>query len=140
MNNVNVVFVADSDQSARTGLVRLLRVAGYDIREFTSVEDLLVALRFDMPGCVVLEVRMLRLSDKELQAELSACSAHVPIIIVSADDDPESRRIALKMGATGYFRKPIDGTALLDAIEWALQSSDSLESNQNDDNTIVSQS
>jgi FixJ family two-component response regulator len=27
------------------------------------------------------------------------------------------------MGAVGFFRKPVDGAALLDAIAWALRSS-----------------
>ena len=38
------------------------------------------------------------------------------------DDDPETRRKTEEMNAAGFFRKPVDGTALLDAIDWALQS------------------
>ena len=116
--------------------MRLLRTAGYDIREFASVEELLDALRSEVPRCVVLEVRMPRLADKELQEELSACGVHVPIIIVSVDDDLECRRIALKMSAVGYFRKPVDGIALLDAIDWALQTSTSHEASQTDDKSL----
>jgi FixJ family two-component response regulator len=47
---------------------------------------------------------------------------HLPIIVVTADDDPVPRLKAQKMGAVGFFRKPVDGRALLDAINWALRS------------------
>ena len=62
------------------------------------------------------------LSGEELQAELKALGVHLPIIVVTADDDLETRNRAQKMGAAGFFRKPVDGTALLDAIAWALRS------------------
>jgi len=38
------------------------------------------------------------------------------------DDDPETRLKAQMMNAAGFFRKPVDGTALFDAIEWATRS------------------
>ena len=57
-----------------------------------------------------------------MQAELKARGLDLPIIVVTADDDPETRRKARRMKAAGFFRKPVDGTALLDAIEWALRS------------------
>jgi len=44
------------------------------------------------------------------------------IIIVRASDDQTTRRIAQGMKAVGFFSKPVDGTALLNAIEWALRS------------------
>ena len=133
MTNVHGVFVADDDLSARKGLVRLLRTAGYHVREFSSATELLDALRSEVPECVVLEVRMLWQSNLEQQTEFSVCAAQVPIIIVSVDDDPQSRRIALKTSAVEYFSKPVDGTALLDAINWALQSGASYEASQTDD-------
>jgi len=59
---------------------------------------------------------------KELQVELKVRGVHLPIVVVTADDDPETRRKAQEMKAAGFFRKPVDGAALLNAIEWAVQS------------------
>ena len=67
------------------------------------------------------------LSTEEKQAEFKSCGARLPIIVVSAHDDTETRQKAKKIGAVGFFRKPVDGTALLDAIDWALRSSSSNE-------------
>ena len=60
------------------------------------------------------------LSGEELCAELEARGIRLPTIVVTADDDPKTRRKAQEMGAAGFFRKPVDGAALLDAIGWVM--------------------
>ena len=93
------------------------------MREFASANEFLDALENDVSECVlVLDARIPGLSGEELQAELEARDVDLPILVVTADDDPETRRKAQKMKAAGFFRKPVDGTALLDAIDWALRS------------------
>ena len=125
MTRPNLVYVVDDDPSARKGLARLLRVSGYDVREFATANEFLEAFCSEESGCLVLDLRMPGLSGDELQKELKACGVQIPIIVVSAQDDPVSRRTAMEMNAVGFFRKPVDGMALLDAIHWALQSSTS---------------
>ena len=115
------VFVVDDDLSARRGLARLLRTAGHDVREYASANEFLNALGSGTCNCLVLDARMPGLSGEELQAELKTRGVHLPIIVVTEDEDPETRNKAQKMGAAGFFRKPVDGTALLDAIAWALR-------------------
>lgn len=123
MTNVTSVFIVDDDLSARKGLARLIRTASYDVRDFASADDFLDDLGSEVRGCVVLDARMPGLSGEGLQAELEARGAHLPIIVVTGDDDPETKRKAKKMNAVGFFRKPVDGPALLDAIDWALRAS-----------------
>jgi FixJ family two-component response regulator len=116
------VYVVDDDPSARQGLSLLLRTAGYDVSVFTSANEFVDALCDEASGCLVLDARMPGMSGEKLQAELKARGLHLPIIVVTGDDDPKSRQKALEMNAAGFFRKPVDGTALFDAIEWALRS------------------
>ena len=116
------VFVVDDDSSARNGISRLLRTAGHDVQAFASADDFLSNLDPEVTGCIILDARMPGLSWEELQTELKSRGVRLPIIFVTADDDPETRRKAQKMKATGFFRKPVDGTALLDAIKWAMGS------------------
>ena len=120
------VFVVDDDASARTGLTRLLRTAIDHVQSFSSADEFLEALDTRVSsdssyGCLVLDARMPGLSGEALDRALKARGCHYPIIVVTADDDQATRRRALKMGAVGFFRKPIDGAALIDAVEWALQ-------------------
>ena len=131
MTGSNCVFVVDDDPSARSGLTRLVRTAGYDSRDFASVNDFLDALGSDVSGCVVLDAGMPGLSVEKLQAELEARGAHLPVIVVTTHDDPETRRKAKQMKAVSFFCKPVDGTALLNAIDWAMQSN-SVDGNRED--------
>ena len=116
------MFVIDDDPSARKGLTRLLHTAGHNVRDFECANDFLESLDQDLSGCIVLDARMPGLSGEELQAELKKREIYLPIIVVTGDDDPETRKRAAKMKAVGFFRKPVDGTALLDAVNWALRS------------------
>jgi FixJ family two-component response regulator len=129
MTSENRVFVVDEDPSARKGIARLVRTANYAVRDFASTNDFFLALRSEVPGCVVLDAGMLGNSGGEMQTELKACSARLPIIVITTDDDPETRRKAQRVNAVGFFRKPVDGTALLDAIDWAFRSSNTARNN-----------
>ncbi len=61
-------------------------------------------------------------SEKDIKAELKKHGACLPFIIISADDDSKIKQRAHKMKAAAFFRKPIDGVALIDAIDWTIQS------------------
>ena len=123
MTNVTTVFIVDDDLSARKGLARLIRTASYDVRDFASVDDFLDSLSSDVHGCVVLDAGMSGLRVCKFRRKSRRAGLHLPIIVVTAHDDPETRRKAKKMNAVGFFRKPVDGPALLDAIDWALRAS-----------------
>ena len=123
MNNLNSVFVVDEDLSARRGIARLLYTAGFDVRDLSSANEFREALGHETPGCAVLDTGLLEEVVDELQTKIGTGGCDLPIIVVTAHDDPQSRRQALRLNAIGYFRKPIDGPALLDAIAWAMQKS-----------------
>lgn len=115
------VFVVDDDQSARSGLARLLRTAGYIVHSFSTTGSFLKFIESENRGCILLDARMPGFSTSELKEKLSMYSQQLAIIFVTADDDYETRKKAKELNAVGFFRKPVDGTALLDAIEWALK-------------------
>ena len=116
----NHVFVIDDDSSARKGIARLLRAAGYNVHAFDSASKFLETLDESPSGCILLDIRMPGMSGEELVLELKNRNVNLPIIVVTADDTADTRRKAQEMNAQGFFRKPVDGTALLDAISWAL--------------------
>ena len=120
MSKNQCVFLIDDDPSARNGISRLLRAGGHVVRVFESGDAFLDGLDPDAAGCILLDARMPGISFSDLHAEIQSRGLALPMIFVTADDDPETRSKALALGASGFFRKPVDGTALLDAIEWAL--------------------
>ena len=42
----------------------------------------------------------------------------LPVIAISKTDAPNERKIAQESGASAFFREPLDGETLLDAITW----------------------
>jgi FixJ family two-component response regulator len=116
------VYVIDDEECVRRAMERLLRSAGLKCRAFPCL-DVFLAADFALErACVVSDIRMPGRSAFELPALLRAQHRTIPVIYVTAHDTTEYRDAARQVGATGYFRKPIDDQALLDAIEWALSS------------------
>jgi len=114
------VFIVDDDASARVGLGRLIKTAGYDARLYTDASTFLKEICQIPNACILLDMRMPGLAGISLQAELSSRDISMPVIVVTADENPETRHRAKQAGAVAFFRKPVDGPALLDAIEWAV--------------------
>lgn len=120
MTRADRIYIVDCDTSARNGLTRLLRTAGHDVRDFASAEDFLVQINSGVSGCLVLDAHMPGKTGEELHAELEAMEVKLSIVVVSAGDDDEVRQMARQIKAVAFFRKPVDGAALLDAVKWAL--------------------
>ena len=114
-----MVFVIDDDESVRRALQRLLRSAGFEVKVFSSAEAFLQSGNLDERACAVLDIRMPGLTGFDVQEKLASKGIRIPVITVSAFDDAETRERARKLGAVAFFRKPVDGQALIDAIHWA---------------------
>jgi FixJ family two-component response regulator len=114
------VYIVDDEPTVYTAYARLIRAAKMEPRTFASVEEFIESDFTDENACVVSDVRMPGTSGLELPAILARAGRHLPVIFVTAHDTPETRDIAQQAGAAGYFRKPVDDQALLDAITWAL--------------------
>ena len=116
-----MIYLIDDDESVRKALQRLLRSAGFDVKAFSSAEEFLQSGNLDEKGaCIILDIRMPGLTGFDLQEKLVSNGIRTPVITVSAFDDAATREGARKLGATAFFRKPVDGEALIDAIHWAM--------------------
>jgi FixJ family two-component response regulator len=114
------IYVIDDDASVRKALERLLRAAGLSCRVFASGDEFLKDVQPTATGCVIMDISMPEMNGHELQAELGEKGYRLPVITLSAMDNPQTREQARKLGAVSFFRKPVDDQALLDAIHWAM--------------------
>jgi FixJ family two-component response regulator len=117
-----MVYIVDDDAAIRQALTRLMRSAGLAVEAFASVQALLDRAPFAQQACVVADIRMPGRSGLELPQLLSRQNRHLPVIFITAYDTDEHRQAAHAAGAAAFFRKPVDGEALLDAISWAVES------------------
>lgn len=115
------IFVVDDDPSARRGLKRLIRAAGYEVETFDSAADFLAADPKDKPGCLVLDVMMPDMTGPQLQETLDKMCCGLPIVFLSAHGDVPTTARAMKQGAVDFLTKPVDAEDLIAAIRDSLE-------------------
>lgn len=114
-----VIAVIDDEEQIRRALLRLLRAAGMEARAYASGQEFLAGWRADPPACVVLDLQMPGLNGLETLQCLVQIGAQLPVVIITAHDEPAMRDRCLRAGARAYLCKPLDDRVLLDAIDRA---------------------
>jgi FixJ family two-component response regulator len=117
----SVVFVIDDDPSVREAIRNLIRSVGLRVEPFETAQDFLRSEIQDIPGCLVLDVRLPGLSGLDLQRELAARKVTLPIIFITGHADIPMSVHAMKAGALEFLTKPFRDQDLLDAIQQALE-------------------
>ena len=115
------VYVVDDNPSVRKALSRLFRSINYEVEAFASAKQFLQATPDGHPACVVLDVRMPRMSGLDLQKELAGLDSDLPIVFITGHGDIDMAVQAMKDGAVDFLPKPFDDQDLLDSVERALQ-------------------
>ena len=115
-----MVCIVDDDASLRRSLRNLLRSAGLRVETFESAEVFLESGSQDKTGCLVLDLRMPGMGGLALLRRLVASGSRIPVIILTAHGDEETRQRSLQAGAMAFLEKPVQGTALLEAVRSAL--------------------
>jgi FixJ family two-component response regulator len=114
------VAVVDDDPDIRQALRGLLRSVGLGVELFASVQEFLGTARPDLPGCLILDVRLPGRSGLDLQDELAKANLHLPVIFISGYADVPISVRAVKAGAVEFLTKPVRDQDLLDAIQQAI--------------------
>jgi FixJ family two-component response regulator len=115
-----IVFVVDDDESIRGALESLIRSVGLRVETFASAKEFLQGHRSDVPGCLVLDVRLPGLSGLDLQRKMADANIHTPIVFITGHGDIPMTVRAMKAGAVEFLTKPFRDQDLLDAIQQAL--------------------
>lgn len=117
-----MIHVVDDEAPLRRSLIFLLESAGWTACGYPSAEDFLAA---DPPfpeggGCLVLDIRMPRVSGLELQRRLNAAGSPFPVIFMTGHGDVELAVQAMKAGAVDFLQKPFKDQVFLDTVERAV--------------------
>jgi len=116
-----LIAVVDDESPVRIMLGRLLRLADYRVGEYASGEDFLASLDGPQcPQCAIVDLHMPGLSGFEVQSRMRAAKLKVPVVFITASDDPGLDRSAIALGATGLLRKPFSSDELFEAIASAI--------------------
>jgi len=102
-------------------MTALLSSVGLNVKPFGSIADLLDSSPPDVISCLVLDVRLPRLSGLDFQAELAKANNTIPIILMTGYGDVPMSVKAMKLGAVDFLIKPFRDQDLLDAVTVALE-------------------
>jgi CheY-like chemotaxis protein len=70
---------------------------------------------------ILSDINMPGMTGLEMLPKVKAMRPNVPVIMITAYGDPETKRQAIESGATGLLTKPIDFTLLRQEIDTRLQ-------------------
>ena len=116
-----IVYVVDDEIAVTNALSSLLRSVDLEVVTFASADEFLNAVEFpDIPGCLVLDVRLPGLSGLDLQRRLTELAVDLPVIFMTGFGDIPMAVRAIKAGALEFLTKPFRDEELLAAIRHAL--------------------
>lgn len=117
----SLISVVDDDESVRESLPDLIREFGFAAHAFSSAEDFLASDSVGVTRCLILDIAMPGMNGFDLQQALKDRKLSIPIIFITGQKDGDVRTLALAQGAAGFLFKPFSDTALLEALNAALQ-------------------
>jgi len=117
------LLVADDDRASRETMANCLRGGGYTVDAVDSGQDVLDRVNQGGVDLVLLDVMMPRLSGLETCKLLKAMGSDsfVPVVLVTAKTDTQSRVEGLKIGADDYICKPVEDLELLARVSAMLR-------------------
>lgn len=115
------VFIIDDDDAVRDSIKELVESVGLKAKTFAHAHSFLQAYARDQAGCLVLDVRMARMSGLALQVKLNEMDVELPIVFITGHGDVGMAVEGLKAGAVDFIQKPYHEQNLLDSINNALE-------------------
>jgi len=117
----SIVYVIDDDRLMRGALSTLFRSVELGVKTFSSATEFLQNALPAVPSCLILDIRMPRLSGLDLQAELGRLGINMPVIFITGYGDIPMSVRAMKAGAVDFLTKPFRDQEMVDAVTAALQ-------------------
>jgi FixJ family two-component response regulator len=116
-----IVYVVEDDASLRAALDSLLRSVGFTVRTHGSARDFLDGSRLDLPGCLVLDVRLPGINGLDLQDRLAALGIDLPVVFMTGHGDIPMTVRGMKGGAVDFLAKPFRDQDMIDAVVAAVE-------------------
>jgi FixJ family two-component response regulator len=123
MSDKTRIAIIDDEPSIRKSLVRMLGADGFEVVAFASAREFLAAQDIEGIFCVVSDLRMPGVDGLELQQALHARLPHLSMVFITGHGDVPASVTAMKAGAVDFLEKPVKSSALLDAINRAIERS-----------------
>jgi FixJ family two-component response regulator len=111
------IAVIDDDLRVLESLINLLASCGYKAEGYSSAEQFLGTDGLSRTWCIITDVEMRQMSGLGLLHHVRNVNSPVPVVIITGKPSENSADFYLERGAIGFFRKPVDGDALVDLLK-----------------------
>ena len=112
------ILVVEDDADVSAVLCRILEAEGYVVDTAADGPTAIARVKTDCPDAVLLDVMLPGMSGFDVCQELKFHRETnlIPILMMTAMSDVESRRKGLWVGANAYLTKPFDSSEMLRAL------------------------
>ncbi|RVT46097.1 diguanylate cyclase [Rheinheimera sediminis] len=110
-----LIYVLEDDEDTAQHLTLTLATFGYQIQSFRRIAELDMALKVKLPEALILDIS---LPDEEqtgldyIAAFQQTLDESLPVLVLTSHNSFEHHLQAVRIGAQGYFVKPLNTTAL----------------------------
>lgn len=112
------ILIIDDDRAATNMLEQLLKIFGYETNSVNDSSKAMGVVASVNPDLILLDLMMPEVSGMEIckMLQTDPSLAHIPVIIVSALDDGDTKAEAYQAGAKDYIAKPYHPDDLLERM------------------------
>ncbi len=124
MQKLGLISIVDDEERVRRATGSLVRSLGHSVASFASAEEFLASEALDASVCVISDIYMPGMSGIDLHEVLRQRGSSPPFIFITASPEQSVRQ---RLGSQScILQKPFDADVLADAIDQAINSSDSV--------------
>jgi DNA-binding response OmpR family regulator len=116
------ILVVDDDRGLRLALSTLLKDAGHDVQTAGDGPEALAILESRVVDIVLLDIGLPSMSGLDVLARARALDTPPLVIMMTADDTPETVLESVRRQAFRYLRKPFPPNTIVDVVTDALGS------------------
>lgn len=137
MSQDSIVHIVDDNEAIRKSLTMLMLSAALKSKNYPSAASFIEQYTPGSPGCLLLDIRMPKMSGLELQQILPQHHINIPVIIMTGYADVPTAIRAMKAGAYDFVEKPFDQEDLINRIRACIESAQVQRPRQNYNDDIA---
>jgi DNA-binding response OmpR family regulator len=115
------ILVVEDDPAVQKALRRLFETEGYVVEVQSDGRSALDSFQASQPAAVVLDLRLPKVSGRDVCKEIKVLAPSLPIVVLSAASDVSDKVLLLELGADDYVTKPFSPRELLARVRAALR-------------------
>lgn len=115
------ILVVEDDPAVQKALRRLFETEGYAVETQSDGKSAIDSFHSCAPAAMVLDLRLPKVSGRDVCKEIKAVAPTLPIVVLSAASDVSDKVLLLELGADDYVTKPFSPRELLARVRAALR-------------------